>query len=178
MHGKTEACRKEILTEIRLQEPLRQNYMMLLDFDLDAEGTLHCGESCSTQPFCPFHSACGRAVSLRASTIHQGDTHHKHDCSSCKAMTGMGDCENYAPFLGSLNIRCRIIIGIQNGTIILTTIHMVLHPWTTRGHLAAQLRQRKRRALDDRFRPEFLATAVGCACRTRCNPTAKASKTQ
>ena len=28
------------------------------------------------------------------------------------------------PFLGTLNIRCRIIIGTQNGTIILTTTHM------------------------------------------------------
>ena len=25
----------------------------------------------------------------------------------------MGGCQNYGPFLGSLNIRCRIIIGIQ-----------------------------------------------------------------
>ena len=28
------------------------------------------------------------------------------------------------PFLGTLNIRCRTIIGIQKGTIILTTTHM------------------------------------------------------
>ena len=28
------------------------------------------------------------------------------------------------PFLGTLNIRCRIIIGIQKGTIILTTAHV------------------------------------------------------
>ena len=31
---------------------------------------------------------------------------------------------NYDPFLGTPNIRCRIIIGIQTGTIILTTSHM------------------------------------------------------
>ena len=30
----------------------------------------------------------------------------------------------FDPFLGSLNIRCRIIIGIQSGTIILTTTHL------------------------------------------------------
>ena len=36
----------------------------------------------------------------------------------------MGGCQNYGPFLGILNIRCRIIIGIQKGTIILTTTHM------------------------------------------------------
>ena len=33
----------------------------------------------------------------------------------------MGGCQNYGPFWGTLNIRCRIIIGIQKGTIILTT---------------------------------------------------------
>ena len=35
----------------------------------------------------------------------------------------MGGCQNYGPFLGTLNTRCRIIIGIQEGTIILTTTH-------------------------------------------------------
>ena len=33
----------------------------------------------------------------------------------------MGGCQNYGPFLGTLNIRCRTIIGIQKGIIILTT---------------------------------------------------------
>ena len=28
----------------------------------------------------------------------------------------MGGCQNYGPFLGTLNIRCRIIIGIQKRT--------------------------------------------------------------
>ena len=37
----------------------------------------------------------------------------------------MGGCQNYGPFLGTLNIRCRIIIGTQKGTIILTTTHVV-----------------------------------------------------
>ena len=36
----------------------------------------------------------------------------------------MGGCQNYGLFLGTLNIRCRIIIGIQKGTIILTTTLM------------------------------------------------------
>ena len=36
----------------------------------------------------------------------------------------MGGCQNYGPFLGTLNIRGRIIIGIQKGIIILTTTHM------------------------------------------------------
>ena len=36
----------------------------------------------------------------------------------------MGGCQNYGPFLGTLNIRGHIIIGTQKGTIILTTTHM------------------------------------------------------
>ena len=38
--------------------------------------------------------------------------------------TYMGSCQNYGPFLGTLNIRCHIILGTQKGTIILTTTHM------------------------------------------------------
>ena len=33
----------------------------------------------------------------------------------------LGGRQNYDPFLGTLNIGCRIIIGIQKGTMILTT---------------------------------------------------------
>ena len=36
----------------------------------------------------------------------------------------MGGCQNYGHFLGTLNIRCRIIIGIHKGTTILTTTHI------------------------------------------------------
>ena len=36
----------------------------------------------------------------------------------------MGGCQNYGPFLGTLNIRGRIILGTQKGTIILTTTHI------------------------------------------------------
>ena len=36
----------------------------------------------------------------------------------------MGGCQNYGAFLGTLNIRCRSIIEIQKGTIILMTTHM------------------------------------------------------
>ena len=36
----------------------------------------------------------------------------------------MGGCQNYGPFLRTLNIKCRIIIGTKKGTIILTTTHM------------------------------------------------------
>ena len=35
----------------------------------------------------------------------------------------MGGCQNYGPFLGTLKIRCRTIIG-QKGTIVLTTTHL------------------------------------------------------
>ena len=37
----------------------------------------------------------------------------------------MGGCQNYGSFLGTLNIRCRIIIGIQKGTNILTIAHII-----------------------------------------------------
>ena len=40
----------------------------------------------------------------------------------------MGGCQNYGPFLNTLNIRCRIIVGIQKGTMILTTTRMMLQP--------------------------------------------------
>ena len=36
----------------------------------------------------------------------------------------MGDCQNYGPFLGTLNISCRILVGIQQRTINLTTTHL------------------------------------------------------
>ena len=36
----------------------------------------------------------------------------------------LGGCQNYGPFLGTLNIGCRIIIWTQKGTIILTTTHL------------------------------------------------------
>ena len=38
----------------------------------------------------------------------------------------MGGCQNYDPFLGTLNIRCRTILGIQKEATILTTTHMRL----------------------------------------------------
>ena len=36
----------------------------------------------------------------------------------------MGGCQIHGPSLGTLNIRCRIIIGSQKGAIIFTTTHM------------------------------------------------------
>ena len=36
----------------------------------------------------------------------------------------LGGCQNYGPFLGTLNIRCRIIIRTQKGTLILTTTQL------------------------------------------------------
>ena len=47
----------------------------------------------------------------------------------------MSGCQNYDPFLGTLNTRCRMIIGIQKGTIILITTHVELgfRSWATQG---------------------------------------------
>ena len=38
----------------------------------------------------------------------------------------VGGCQNYGPFLGTLNNRCRSIIGTQKGALILTTTHVAL----------------------------------------------------
>ena len=43
------------------------------------------------------------------------------------SITDLGGCHNYDPFLGTLNIRGRIIIGTLKGTIILTTTHLGLY---------------------------------------------------
>ena len=40
-------------------------------------------------------------------------------------MAHMGGCQNYGPFLGYLKIRCLIKIGIQKGSIILTTTNLL-----------------------------------------------------
>ena len=42
----------------------------------------------------------------------------------------MGGCQKYGPSLGTLNIRGRIIIGIQKGAIILTTTHIYIYMFT------------------------------------------------
>ena len=41
------------------------------------------------------------------------------------AIPHMGGCQNYSPFLGTLNTRCRK--GSKKGTIILTTTHIPLY---------------------------------------------------
>ena len=38
--------------------------------------------------------------------------------------TDMGSCQNYGPYWGTLENRCRIIIRTPKGTIILTTTHI------------------------------------------------------
>ena len=44
---------------------------------------------------------------------------------SCKPLTiYMGGCQNCGPLLGPRNTRCRILLRIQKGTIILTITHM------------------------------------------------------
>ena len=40
-------------------------------------------------------------------------------------MASMGGCQNYGPFLGTRNTRCRVITGIQKGTIVLTSTHIL-----------------------------------------------------
>ena len=51
----------------------------------------------------------------------------------------MGGCQNYDPFWGTLNISSRIIIGIQKGTIILTSTHVqyIAHDISIRAMITA-----------------------------------------
>ena len=51
-------------------------------------------------------------------------TSQKSTGSSKTGIIYMGGCQNYGPFLGPLNNRCRTIIGTQKRTIILTATHM------------------------------------------------------
>ena len=44
----------------------------------------------------------------------------------CVGTEDLGGCQNYGPFLGALNIRYRIVIGTQKGTIMLTATHLVV----------------------------------------------------
>ena len=59
----------------------------------------------------------------------------------------MSGCQNYGPFLGALNIRCRIVIGTSKGTKILTATHMTI------GYLDPQVVSRGiERTLVNKFR--------------------------
>ena len=55
------------------------------------------------------------------------ETCRAQDSSLCRVFSWfhVGGCQNYGPFLGTLHIRCRTRIGTQEGTIILTTTHVL-----------------------------------------------------
>ena len=50
----------------------------------------------------------------------------------------MRGCQNYGPFLGTLNIRCRIIIRNPEGTLILITTHIYIYVCGVYKHLWMQ----------------------------------------
>ena len=74
----------------------------------------------------------------------------------------VGGCQSYGPFLGTLNIRCRIIIGIQKGTIILTTIQVPKDRGASPGPTTPPTRETSRtmRSGDMGSRCDVLAPAV------------------
>ena len=41
----------------------------------------------------------------------------------------LGGCQHYGPFLGTLHIRCRTIIGTQKGAVTLTITHIMVGIW-------------------------------------------------
>ena len=69
-----------------------------------------------------------RQPSAVVSHVHKGSEDDReasgHLSNKTMGWTYMGGCQNYGPFLGTLNNRCRIVIGTQKGTIILTTTHI------------------------------------------------------
>ena len=46
------------------------------------DNKMHCLLPCSTEPFCPFHSACGRL--MNPDSLEHSDDHKGHLCSRCK----------------------------------------------------------------------------------------------
>ena len=62
----------------------------------------------------------GLKASRQSLSLKQQKASSQTQPEPCTRLVSMGGCQNY-PFLGNLNIRCRIIIGIQRGTIIWTT---------------------------------------------------------
>ena len=65
----------------------------------------------------------GYEVSRKVSGVQSLDCQAKK-LKPSPSRNHMGGCQNYGPFLDTRNIRCRIIIGIQKGTIILTITHI------------------------------------------------------
>ena len=49
---------------------------------MGSENKMHCLLPCSTEPFCPFHSACGRI--MNPDSLEHADDHKGHLCSRCK----------------------------------------------------------------------------------------------
>ena len=58
-------------------------------------------------------------------TNSQSPKSPKHRRRHLNRMKQMGSCPNDGPFLGTQNFGCRIILGTQKGTLILTTAQMV-----------------------------------------------------
>ena len=55
-----------------------------------------------------------------------GNSHTVNPKLSQGVLKQMGSCQNRGPFLGTLNNRCRKILGTPKGTIMLTTTQMVV----------------------------------------------------
>ena len=64
-------------------------------------------------------------VQFLAHTLTYSSNPMSKTMSSRRTKENMDGCQNYGPFLGTLNNRCCIIIGTPKGTIILTTTHIV-----------------------------------------------------
>ena len=75
-----------------------------------------------TQSFSPPKNEC--PISTELDVPHTNCTYHQKPPISDRTISDA--CQNYGPLLGPLTTRCRIILRTQNGTIILTTTHILV----------------------------------------------------
>ena len=78
-------------------------------------------QSSRTQPLNPSPT-CPLSASRRNKGVDSSRGRTRRDAACLSE--DVGGCQNDGPFLDTLNTRCRILIGTQKGTIILTTTHV------------------------------------------------------
>ena len=146
---------KQVRTKT-VKRRMRRNCLgLLLDFFIWRElGKKVVGNSGS-------HDLKGRMCLISAEMWPTWASSWKLGCTSSGRVQGridpvhVGGYQNYCPLLGPLNIRCRIILRTQKGTIILTTAHVLGGHGKGLGHLLAARPEVQRDGYDlRRWRPD------------------------
>ena len=115
---------------------------------------------------------CGPFI-LRKNHIGLGSSCEKAHSTSIEEYTlndtgnpYMGGCQNYGPFLGPYCNTTPNIWGTQKGTIILTTTHMINHPYDLRYYASWILRARN---LPEPCQRAHIAIASNSLCKRSTN---------